>query len=94
MFQRVEPTDFDELRSGNVGRNQFTTGGFQQWDMRVAKAISLNEALSANVGLDFINLFNNKNWDLPFNNIDHPFFGVVRMEGLDRTLQLSVRLQF
>ncbi|MCY4586875.1 MAG: carboxypeptidase regulatory-like domain-containing protein [Bryobacterales bacterium] len=93
-FQRVEPTDFDELRPGNVGRNQFTTGGFQQWDMRVAKAVSLNEALSANVGLDFINLFNNKNWDLPFNSIDHPFFGVVRTEGLDRTLQLSVRLQF
>ena len=94
VFERVEPTDFDELRPGTVARNQFTTHGFQQWDMRFAKALSLNEVLSANVGVDFINVFNNKNWDMPFSNIDHPFFGVVRTEGLDRTLQLNFRLQF
>ena len=62
--------------------------------MRFAKALSLNEVLSANVGVDFINVFNNKNWDMPFSNIDHLFFGVVRTEGLDRTLQLNFRLQF
>ena len=94
VFERVEPTDFDQLRPGSAGRNQFSTRGFQQWDMRVARPFSVNETLSASVGFDFVNLFNHKNWDLPFNNIDHPFFGVVRTEGLSRTFQLNVRFLF
>ena len=94
VFERVEPTDFDQLRPGNVERNQFSTRGFQQWDMRVARPFSLNETLTASVGVDFVNIFNHKNWDLPFNNIDHPFFGVARTGGLNRTLQLNMRFLF
>ncbi|MDA1312614.1 MAG: carboxypeptidase-like regulatory domain-containing protein [Acidobacteria bacterium] len=94
VFQRVVPTSFDELRPGDVERNQFSTGGFQQWDMRLARPFSLNETLSASVGFDFVNIFNHKNWDLPFNNLDHPYFGVVRSGGLNRTFQLNVRFLF
>ena len=62
--------------------------------MRVARPFSLNETLTASVGVDFVNIFNHKNWDLPFNNIDHPFFGVARTGGLNRTLQLNMRFLF
>ena len=94
VFQRVVPTGFDQLRQGNAGRNQFSTRGFQQWDMRLARPFSLNETLSASAGFDFVNIFNHKNWDLPFNNLDHPYFGVVRSGGLNRTFQLNIRFLF
>ena len=93
-FQRVVPTDFDELRPGTVQRNDFTSQGFQQWDFRVTRPWPLGESMSTTIGLDLLNVFDNKNWDLPFQNIDHPFFGVVRTEGLSRTFQANVRFNF
>ena len=93
-FERVVPMDFDELRPGTVLRNAFTSRGFQQWDMRISRPVPVGESMSASVGVDFLNIFNHKNWDLPFQNIDHPFFGVVRTEGLSRTFQANVRFNF
>jgi hypothetical protein len=94
VFQPVEPTDFDELRPGTVQRNQFPSHSFQQWDMRFARPIAVSEVLSATVGFDILNVFGNKNWALPFRNVDHPYFGIVRTEGLGRTFQLNARFTF
>ena len=93
-FERVVPTDFDELRPGTVQRNAFTSRGFQQWDLRITRPWPIGESMSATVGLDLLNVLNHKNWDLPFQNIDHPFFGIVRTEGLSRTFQANVRFNF
>lgn len=94
VFQRVDPTNFNELRPGTVTRNQFRMQGYQQWDLRLTREITVGEMLSTDFSLDFLNVFNNKNWDFPFTNIDQPYFGIVRTEGLARTVQVSLRLVF
>jgi len=94
VFQRVTPTSFDNLRPGNVGRNAFTGRPFQQWDLRLARPVAVSETKSLYFGADFINIFGNKNWGAPFNNIDDPYFGIVRAEGLARTIQATIRFLF
>ncbi len=94
VFQAVEPTDFSETRPGNLGRNAFRMHGFQQWDLRLSRPFNLSEQVSTEFGFDFLNVFGNKNWAAPFANIDDPYFGVVRSEGVNRTLQVVIRLDF
>ena len=94
VFKRVEPTNFNETRPGNVGRNAFRMQGYQQWDLRIARPFQVSEALTAEFGLDLINAFGNKNWAAPFGNVDHPYFGIVRTEGVGRTFQAVVRIEF
>ena len=93
-FRRVEPTDFPEPRPGNVGRNAFRMHDYQQWDLRIARQLEIAEAVSAEIGLDLFNVFGNRNWAAPFSSVDHPYFGVVRTEGLRRTYQAEIRLRF
>ena len=94
IFQAVEPTDFDETRPGNVGRNAFRMRGYTQWDLRVARPFTITEDLSMQLGFDLINVLGARNWAAPFANIDHPYFGVVRTEGVRRTFQAVVRVEF
>ena len=93
-FARVTPTDFDETRPGSVGRNAFRMAGFQQLDLRLTRSLSLSENVSAEFGLDLFNVFGFQNWDAPFADIDHPYFGIVAGEGLGRTAQAALRLLF
>ena len=93
-FEPVVPTNFDELREGSAPRNGFRMHGFQQWDLRLSKVVAVGETASIDAGFDMLNVFDNKNWDAPFSNIDHPYFGIVRAGGLDRTFQLAVRFRF
>jgi hypothetical protein len=46
---------------GVLGRNRFTTPGFFEWDMRVAKSIPLGERFRAELIADAFNLFNRTN---------------------------------
>ncbi len=46
---------------GNLGRNAFTTPGFFQWDMRLAKRIPVGERLRLDLIADAFNLFNHTN---------------------------------
>jgi hypothetical protein len=46
---------------GNLGRNAFTSPGFFQWDMRVAKRVPLGERVRLDVIADAFNLFNHTN---------------------------------
>ncbi len=94
MFQPVVPTNFDELRQGTLGRNAVRMHGFQQWDLRIAKSVVVSETTSVDFGIDLLNAFNNQNWAAPFSNVDDPYFGIVRSEGLQRTFQLNVRFRF
>ena len=94
IFQPVKPTDFDETRPGNVGRNAFRMGGYHQWDLRVARPFAISEDLSMQLGFDMINVLGARNWDAPFANIDHPAFGIVRTGGVRRTFQAVVRVEF
>jgi hypothetical protein len=94
IFQAVKPTDFNETRQGNVGRNAFRMRGYSQWDLRVGRPFAISEDLSMQLGFDLINVLGNRNWDAPFSNIDHPYFGIVRTEGVRRTFQAVVRLDF
>ena len=94
VFRRVEPTDFQETRPGNVGRNAFRMHGYQQWDMRIARPFEVAEAVSAEFALELFNVFGARNWAAPFESMASPFFGVVRTEGLRRTYQANLRLRF
>ena len=94
IFRAVEPTDFDETRPGNVGRNAFRMRGYSQWDLRLSRPFSVTEDLSMQLGFDLLNVLGNRNWDAPFANIDHPAFGIVRTEGVRRTFQAVIRLDF
>ena len=93
-FRAVEPADFDETRAGNIGRNAFRMRGYRQWDLRVARPFAVTEDLSMQLGFDLINVLGARNWDAPFANIDHPSFGIVRTEGVRRTFQAVVRVEF
>ena len=93
-FQPVAPTDFDERRQGTLGRNAVRMHGFQQWDLRIGRRVATGETTSLDFGIDLLNAFNNRNWGAPSTNVDDPFFGIVRSQGLPRTWQLNVRFLF
>ncbi len=93
-FRAVRPTSFFELRQGTSRRNEYRLAGFQQWDFRVARPVETGEQFSMELGFDVLNAFGNRNWAVPFSNVDDVHFGVARMGGLGRTLQAVVRLRF
>jgi len=93
-FTPVRPTNFNQTRPGTLTRNPFRMRGFQQWDMRIARPVSVSEQVSLELGLDLMNIFGAKNWNAPFANIDNPFFGVVQSEGVGRTFQAAIKASF
>lgn len=94
MFRAVRPTSFYEVRQGTSGRNEYRLAGFQQWDFRIIRPVEVGELVSMEVGFDLLNAFGNRNWAMPFSNVDHVYFGVARMAGLGRTVQAAMRLRF
>lgn len=94
IFTAVVPTTFDDTRPGNVGRNAFRMRGYQQWDVRLARAVNVAEGTALEFGLDMINVFGNRNWDAPFSTVEDAAFGIVRGEGIGRTYQVVIRLDF
>jgi hypothetical protein len=94
FFTAVVPTTFDETRPGNVGRNAFRTRGYQQWDVRLSRAVNVAEGVAVKFGLDMINVFGNRNWDAPFSTVEDASFGIVRGEGIGRNYQAVIRLEF
>lgn len=93
-FRAVVPTTFDETRPGNVGRNAFRMRGYQQWDVRLSRAVNVAEGVALEFGLDMINVFGNRNWDAPFSTVENAAFGIVRGEGIGRSYQAVIRLDF
>lgn len=93
-FKAVVPTTFDETRPGNVGRNAFRMRGYQQWDVRLARAVNVAEGVAVEFGLDMINVFGNRSWDAPFSTVEDAAFGIVRGEGIGRSYQAVIRLEF
>lgn len=93
-FEAVKPGTFTETRAGNVGRNAFRMGGYQQWDVRLSRSVNVAEGVSATFGIDMINVFGNQNWDRPFSTVEDPSFGIVRRSGIGRNYQAVVRLDF
>jgi hypothetical protein len=94
IFRAVVPTTFDETRPGNVGRNAFRLRGYQQWDVRLSRAVNVSEGVAVDFGLDLINVFGNRNWDAPFSTVEDAAFGIVRGEGIGRSYQAVIRLDF
>ncbi len=93
-FRAVRPTSFSETRPGTSRRNEYRQKGFHQWDFRISREFRTSELVTTEVGIDVLNAFGNTNWAAPFTNIDHVFFGVVRMAGLGRTVQTAIRFRF
>jgi hypothetical protein len=94
VFEPVVPGTFTETRPGNVGRNAFRMRGYQQWDVRLSRSVNVAEGVAAEFGIDLMNLFGNKSWDRPFETVEDPSFGIVRRNGLGRSYQAVVRLDF
>lgn len=93
-FEAVTPSTFTETRAGNVGRNAFRMRGYQQWDIRLSRSVNVTEGVSAEFGIDMINVFGNQSWDRPFATVEDPAFGIVRKNGIGRNYQAVVRLDF
>ena len=81
-------------RAGNVGRNAFRMRGYQQWDVRLSRAVNVAEGVAVEFGLDMINVFGNRNWDEPFSTVEDAYFGIVRGQGIGRNYQAVIRLDF
>jgi hypothetical protein len=94
IFQAVVPTTFAETRPGTLGRNAFRMRGYQQWDVRLSRALNIAEGVAVDFGLDMINVFGNRNWDAPFSTVEDAAFGIVRGEGIGRSYQAVIRLEF
>jgi hypothetical protein len=56
--------------------------------------LNIAEGVAVDFGLDMINVFGNRNWDAPFSTVEDAAFGIVRGEGIGRSYQAVIRLEF
>lgn len=81
---------------GTLPRNPFR-GPFQQnWDMSMAKSISVREGHNVRLSADLFNVWNHPVFDKPYHtDIQDPFFGqITNTVGTPRLMQFSLRYAF
>jgi hypothetical protein len=61
----------------NQGRNEFRGPGYFDTDLDVMKNFTIRENAKLAVGLQFFNLFNHPNFDMPVNNVASSEFGMI-----------------
>jgi outer membrane receptor protein involved in Fe transport len=61
----------------NQERNQFRGPNYINTDMSIMKYTKLAERANVGVGVQFFNLFNHPNFDLPVNSISNSLFGTI-----------------
>lgn len=88
-------------RNLKTGRNAFTSPGFLNMDMRIAKTFKITERVKAQAMFEFFNLFNNANPAAINQNQNHspllpkePIFGTVSEYLPGREGQVALRIEF
>ncbi|MCI0339217.1 MAG: TonB-dependent receptor, partial [Acidobacteria bacterium] len=80
--------------NGNLGRNTLRGQGFTNWDMGLIKRIKIVEAKEVLLRVDAFNIFNQKYFGNPVNNMASPQFGTNLNDGGNRSLTLGAKLSF
>jgi hypothetical protein len=80
---------------GTAGAGDVRGPGLQQYDLSVARFFPLwKEGTSLQFRADFINAFNNVNFDSPDANVSDSAFGTISSAFPPRNIQLSLKLLF
>ena len=79
---------------GNSGRGILRGDGIVNFDMSLAKNVSLGAPRSLQVRAELFNAFNHSNFGLPGHTLGAPNFGVVSDASGGRTIQLGLRAVF
>ncbi len=88
-FEQPAPYTF-----GNSGRGILRGDGVVNFDMSIAKNVSLGAARFLQVRVELFNAFNHPNFGLPGHTLGAPAFGVVSDASGGRTVQLGLRAVF
>lgn len=95
-FTRVpSPAETGVYRFGNAGRNIIDGPGWTTVDFSIWKSWHANqEAVRIEFRVDFFNITNHTNFDLPKGNFDTGAFGTMGNAGTSRQLQFGLNIEF
>ncbi|MDQ3041407.1 MAG: TonB-dependent receptor [Acidobacteriota bacterium] len=79
---------------GNAGRNILTGPGYSNTDVALVKRIGFGEVRNLELRVEFFNLFNHPNFDLPNAVADSAQFGRIFSAGAARQIQLGLKFTF
>ncbi len=88
-FEQPAPFTF-----GNSGRGILRGNGVINFDMSLAKNVSIGAARVLQVRVELFNAFNHPNFGLPGHTLGAPNFGIVSNAAGGRTIQLGLRAVF
>jgi hypothetical protein len=84
----------NSVGNGTVGRNTLRGQGLTNWDMGLIKRIKLWESKEISLRVDAFNIFNQRYFGNPINNMSSPLFGQNLNNGGNRSLTLGGKLSF
>jgi hypothetical protein len=91
-FQKIP---FGTPMFGDEPRNIVYGPGFADVDFSVFKNMNINERVKGQFRVEFFNLFNRTNFQVPVNDISSPLFGVVLSTASPpRNIQLALKFSF
>jgi hypothetical protein len=79
---------------GTEGRNVVQGPGLAQWDFSAFKIVPLAESKSLQFRVEFFNLFNRANFQLPNSDISSTTFGQIQQALSPRLVQFAMKLLF
>lgn len=79
---------------GSAGRNNFHGPGINNWDMALFKNTRITERTAFQMRIEFYNLFNHTQYNLPVGNIRSGNFGRELSAGNGRLIQLAAKFVF
>jgi hypothetical protein len=93
-FQRLDLTTTPAGVYGTEGRNVVQGPGLAEWDFSAFKNIPLAESKSLQFRVEFFNLFNRANFQLPNSDISSPTFGQIQQALAPRLIQVAIKFLF
>jgi len=93
-FQRIDLTTTPAGVYGTEGRNVVQGPGLAQWDFSAFKIVPLAESKSLQFRVEFFNLFNRANFQLPNSDISSTTFGQIQQALSPRLVQFAMKLLF
>ncbi|MBL8191037.1 MAG: carboxypeptidase regulatory-like domain-containing protein [Acidobacteria bacterium] len=84
----------NSIGNGNLGRNTLRGQGFVNWNMSLLKRIKVMEDVFVTLRADALNVFNQKYFGNPNNNMNSLDFGRNLNDGGNRSLILGAKLSF
>lgn len=82
------------LGNGNLGRNTLRAAAVYNWDMSIAKRVTLLGAHAVTFRADVFNVFNQDNYGVPINAMNNLSFGQNVNNWGNRSMTLSAKYEF